>query len=426
MQELEQIVGVGGVCRWQDVNPFWQKQIQETVTDGKIEGIVYPNTQAELAAVTAWAAEQDYGILPCGSGSKLDWGGLVKSVKLVVSTQRLNQLIEHAVGDLTVTVEAGMKFATLQQILAKENQFLPLDPAYPDSATIGGIVATADTGSLRQRYRGVRDLLLGISLIRSDGQLAKAGGRVVKNVAGYDLMKLLAGSYGTLGIISQVTLRVYPLASASETVFLTGEPESLQKATQVLLTSSLTPVAIDVLSKPLATTLDIGKAVSLAVRFQSIPESVKEQSGRLLEIGATFGLQGQIYPANDESNFWQQLKQLMWTPATESSVICKLGMRPGNALQTLSQWQQVKSLIHVGSGLGVLQFDAVSAETLLQIRQQCETHGGFLTVLKGPGNLKQQLEVWGYNGTALPLMQRIKQQFDPDNLLSPDRFFSRP
>ncbi len=282
-QELESIVGTAGICGWQDTEPFWQERVEKAVApDSKIDCTVYPNTQEELAAVIAWAEQNRCALLPCGSGSKLDWGGLVKldsdppqspltrgdnSLKVpllkgdlggspglktrpnppdvgglaAVSTSRLNRLVEHAVGDLTVTAEAGMKFADLQQILAASGQFLPIDPAYPQQATLGGIVATADAGSLRHRYRGVRDLLLGMTFVRSDGKIAVAGGRVVKNVAGYDLMKLFTGAYGTLGVISQVTFRVYPLPESSGTVVLTGEINALSQTAQILLSSALTP-----------------------------------------------------------------------------------------------------------------------------------------------------------------------------------------
>ena len=159
----------------------------------------------------------------------------------IVSTQKLDRLIAHAVGDLTVTVEAGMKFAKLQEILATAGQFLPLDPAYPDRASIGGIIATADTGSLRHRYGGVRDLLLGITFVRADGKIAKAGGRVVKNVAGYDMMKLFTGAYGTLGILTEVTFRVYPLPTTEGTVILTGAADKLANLAKILLSKYFDP-----------------------------------------------------------------------------------------------------------------------------------------------------------------------------------------
>ena len=142
------------------------------------QALVYPATEAELAAVMACAHQNRWRVLPCGSGSKLAWGGLVEGVDLVVSTARLNQVIDHAVGDMTLTAQAGVKLADVAPRLAQHNQFLAIDPAYPDQATLGGIVATADTGSLRQGYGGLRDRVIGLSFARADGQIAKAGGRV--------------------------------------------------------------------------------------------------------------------------------------------------------------------------------------------------------------------------------------------------------
>ena len=433
-QELESIVGTAGICLRQYTEVFWQERVEKAVVPGtKIDCTVYPNTQEELAAVIAWAGQNRCAVLPCGSGSKLDWGGLVKldppnppgaGAIVAVSTARLNRLVEHAVGDLTVTAEAGMKFADLQLLLAAAGQFLPIDPAYPQEATLGGIVATADAGSLRHRYRGVRDLLLGMTFVRSDGKIAVAGGRVVKNVAGYDLMKLFTGAYGTLGVISQVTFRVYPLPESSGTVVLTGEVNALSQTAQILLSSALTPSAIDLLSPQLVAKLGLGKGTGLIVRFQSIAPSVKQQSARLLEVGEKLGLQGTSYCENEEDQLWQRLPQTMWDSGTKSAIICKIGIRPSEAVTAINELPVQDALIHAGSGLGVLRFETATADRLLQVRRGCEAKGGFLTVLAAPADIKQQLDVWGYNGSAIDLMRRIKQQFDPENLLSPHRFIS--
>ncbi len=422
-QELESIVGSAGICLWQDTEAFWQKRVETAVTpETQIACTVYPNTQEELAAVIACARQNCWALLSCGSGSKLDWGGLVKGVKIAVSTTRLNRLVEHAVGDLTVTAEAGMKFADLQEILGKAGQFLPIDPAYPQQATLGGIIATADAGSLRHRYRGVRDLLLGMTFVRSDGKIAKAGGRVVKNVAGYDLMKLFTGAYGTLGIISQVTFRVYPLPESSGTVILTGETNALAQATQILLSSALTPTAVDLLSPKLVEKLSLGKGSGLVVRFQSIAESVKQQSARLLEVGEKLGLQGTSCAESDEHQLWQKLPETVWNSSTKSAIICKIGIRPSEAVPAINELPVQDAWIHAGTGLGVLRFEAATADTLLQVRRGCEAKGGFLTVLAAPGHIKQGLDVWGYTGSAIDLMRRIKQEFDPENILNCDRF----
>lgn len=184
LQTLERIVGASGINS--EAAEFLQPEVlQSAIAPGEsIAGIASPATPEELADVVTTTHHQGWRLIPCGNGSKLNWGGLVgqrtqnskfkiqnsSAPLLLLSTHRLNRLIEHAVGDLTVTVEAGMKFADLQAILANAGQFLAIDPAYPERATIGGIVATADTGSLRQRYHSVRDMLLGISFVRADGE----------------------------------------------------------------------------------------------------------------------------------------------------------------------------------------------------------------------------------------------------------------
>ncbi|MEH1769817.1 MAG: FAD-binding oxidoreductase [Nostoc sp.] len=407
------------VCLWENIELSQQKRIQQAIASGKSPScIVYPRTQKQLAAVIAKAHTNNWPVLPCGSGSKLNWGSLAKSIDVVVSTERINQLIEHAVGDLTVTVEAGMKFSDLQALLAKSRQFLALDPTAPESATIGGIVATGDTGSLRQRYGSVRDQLLGITFVRADGEIAKAGGRVVKNVAGYDLMKLLTGSYGTLGFISQLTFRLYPLAEASGTVVLTGKAEAISQAADILRGSALTPVQADLLSSKLVSSLGLGEGLGLIARFQSISESVKEQSNRVLEVGQKLGLDGAIFADAEEANLWQRLQERIHTSATESVITCKIGVLPTAAVEILTQVEL--GLIHISSGLGLLQLE--SKNQVLKIRDRTQASSGFLTILSAPVTIKEQIDVWGYTGNALPLMRRIKEQFDSKKILSPGRF----
>ncbi|MEH2057017.1 MAG: FAD-binding oxidoreductase [Nostoc sp.] len=418
--DFASIVGEeNAVCLWENIELGQQKRIQQAVTSGNSPScIVYPRSQEQLAAVIAKAHTNNWRVLPCGSGNKLSWGGLAKGIDVVVSTERINQLIEHAVGDLTVTVEAGMKFSDLQALLAKSRQFLALDPTAPELATIGGIVATGDTGSLRQRYGSVRDQLLGITFVRADGEIAKAGGRVVKNVAGYDLMKLLTGSYGTLGFISQLTFRLYPLPEASGTVVLTGKAEAISQAADILRGSALTPVQADLLSTKLVSSLGLGEGLGLIARFQSISESVKEQSNRVLEVGQKLGLDGAIFADGDEANLWQRLQERIHTTATESVITCKIGVLPTAAVEILTQVEL--GLIHISSGLGLLQLE--SKNQVLKMRDRTQAHRGFLTILSAPRAVKEQIDVWGYTGNALPLMRCIKEQFDSKNILSPGRF----
>lgn len=407
------------VYPWENLEPKLKESIQKAMAVGKTPScLVYPRTQEQLAAIVAQADRQNWRILPCGSTSKLSWGGLAQNIDVVLSTEHINRLIEHAVGDLTVTVEAGMKFSHLQEILAKSRQFLALDPTAPNSATIGGIVATANTGSLRQRYGSVRDQLLGISFVRADGEIAKAGGRVVKNVAGYDLMKLFTGSYGSLGIITQVTFRVYPQQEASATVVLTGAAEMISQAAETLRGSALTPTQADLLSTKLVSNLNLGTGLGLIARFQSISESVNEQANRLWEVGQQLGLKGIIYQAEDEANLWQRLPEQMHSVATSLPITCKIGVLPSAACEILTQVEV--GIIHLSSGLGLLCLN--QQKQVLKLREICQVNNGFLSILEAPSTVKEKLDVWGYKGNALGLMRKIKSQFDSKNIFSPGRF----
>ncbi|MEO0541712.1 MAG: FAD-binding oxidoreductase, partial [Cyanobacteria bacterium P01_A01_bin.105] len=222
--KLTSVVDGARVTDWGALSDVWRRQVTLACPSAaETQPVaVFPETEAELAAVVERAYAAGWVMLPCGAGSKLDWGGLMPKVDLVVSTVRLNQVVAHWVEDFTVRVQAGVRLADLQAQLRSHHQFLPIDPLYDDTATLGGIVATADTGSLRQRYGGLRDLLIGVQMVRDDGAVAKAGGRVVKNVAGYDLMKLMTGSYGTLALLSELTLKLSPLPERTQTVQVSG------------------------------------------------------------------------------------------------------------------------------------------------------------------------------------------------------------
>jgi glycolate oxidase FAD binding subunit len=428
--ELERIVGAAKISVWDSLDQAYRTQISKAVAPGtQIECVVYPSTQTELEEVMACVYHNRWRVLPCGRGSKLRWGGLAEGVRLVISTARLNRLIEHAVEDLTVTAEVGIGFADLQATLAKAGQFLAIDPTYGSVATLGGIVATGDTGALRQRYGGIRDLVIGISLVRSDGQSTKAGGRVVKNVAGYDLMKLFTGSFGTLGIISQLTFRIYPLPQASQTVVFTGAVDAIAQVTQTLLASALTPTAVELVSPQVVSVLGVGVGIGLIVRFQSLPVSVKQQAMQLTQIGQTLGLQTTTLSETSELSLWEQLRESLDAATIELPITCKIGVLPSNVVIALDKINVMLpsitiGLIHAGSGLGMVRFnnESDSTQRVLELRRLCQSLGGFLTVLEAPDAIKSKLDIWGYTGNALSIMQKLKHQFDPEHLLSPHRF----
>jgi glycolate oxidase FAD binding subunit len=412
---------------WDDISSDWKIKISQAILGQKPpKSVFFPENIENLSKIIQFTSQNQLKVLVCGNGSKLSWGKLVDPIEVVISNQKLNRIIDHAVDDLTVTVESGLKLADLQRFLAQENQFLPLDPSDQQNATLGGIVATADTGSWRQRYGGVRDLVLGLSFVRPDGAIAKAGGRVVKNVAGYDLMKLFTGSYGTLGIISQITFRTYPIPPFSTSLIISGSVDLINTCVNSLRASALTPTAMDLISSYFLKQLGINQEMGLLIRFQSIPESVVAQVNQVENFAQSFGLSFAIYSEDDEQKLWENLTEIT-TINSHSGVTCKVGILPNQAVSFLQKLAKITEnqgfgLIHSNSGLGKIWLkQEKTLNTLIQCREYCQKHQGFLTVLEANPYLKQQFDPWGYQGNSLDLMIKIKQLFDPKNLLNPHK-----
>ena len=405
---------------------YWQSKINQAVinTDAPIH-LLFPKSVDALARIVKQAYKHQWRILVCGNGSKLTWGNLSQDISLVISTQKCDRLIEHAVGDLTVTVEAGMKLADLQAVLRSHNQFLPIDPSHPQTATLGGIVATADTGSWRQRYGGVRDMMLGLSFVRADGEIAKAGGRVVKNVAGYDLMKLFTGAYGTLGLISQLTFRTYPLITTSQTLLVTGKAEQIAQACQTIRNSGLTPTALDLLSAAVIDRLNLGQDIGLIMRWQTIPESIEQQIEQVQAITKELNLTCTNYQEQAE-DLWQQCATITTNPDSDTAITCKIGIVPTAAVNFLQlkqiESQNIAARVHAGTGIGELQLKNIDYQAVTEMRSYCQQNYGFLTILHAPKSVKQEIDIWGYTGNARQTMQTIKNQFDSQNILNPNRF----
>ncbi|MGB7251167.1 MAG: FAD-binding oxidoreductase [Phormidesmis sp.] len=430
---LSDVLGADSVVPWAQVAADRQAQMQAAIASERPPAcMVLPDSTEALANAMALANENRWRVLPTGQSSKLSWGGLAEGIEVVIGTERLNQVVEHAVGDFTVTVASGLKVAVLKQLLAKQGQFLAIDPAFADRASVGGVVATADTGSLRARYGGLRDMLIGVQFVRYDGKVAKAGGRVVKNVAGYDLMKLMAGAYGSLGILSELTFRLYPQSVHSRSLILSGTAAAIEQAVAQARLLGLTPVALDVISASFLASL-MGKPASpdqqpgqfgLVARFQGVVEGIDEQAERLQKIATMHSLTCQSLDQVADDDFWQRSDRVI----RSDTVLCKVGMRPSAIPALLEMLKSIapdaQARLHGHSGLGWAQFapDRVSAEELSQLRSHCQQNGGFLTLLQAPKSLKRSIEAWGYTGDALDVMRAIKQKFDPHHSLSPGRF----
>lgn len=397
----------------------WQTQLQEVIINPPVQALLMPESLKDLEQGIQHCHHQKETVLPCGSGSKLSWGQGIQRADWLLSVQRLNRVIEYTPADLTITVESGISLKDLHAHLHQSQQFWPVDPLYADQSTVGGIIATADTGSWRYRYGGVRDLVLGITWVRADGQVSKAGGRVVKNVAGYDLMKLMTGSYGTLGILAQVTLRLYPLPKNQQSLLLTAPISTLQNIRQRLVSSSLTPVALDLLSASVVKELGLGEASGLWVEFHGFVESIQAQRQTLQTL-----LQDLTY----DLHLFSLDHRIRVAPYFEKTpLLLKIGILPAQTCVAL-EWLEThfphhKTQIHAGNGLGRVSLSGdIELDSLQTLRHFLETHKGFLTILEAPLTLKRGLDPWGYVGQSNSLMTRLRAQFDPQQTLSPGRF----
>ena len=375
---------------------------------------------SELQELVRELHRQGTAWLPAGCGSRLAWGppvqpGPGQAEPLVLSTARLERIIEHSPGDFTVTVQAGMPLDALQAALAREGQWLALDrPWGPGAGSIGGLVARGLAGGYRQRYLGVRDQLIGITLMRSDGTVARAGGRVVKNVAGYDLMRLLCGSWGSLALITDVTLRTLPLPPLRQGLELGGPLERLGPLARWLLDSSLSPERIDWRRGAGAA------AEALLVSLAGIQADTLEEQLRCLEERAAAA--GVTAARLAPEALAQRLGDQELGGGPDPFWLLRLGVQPAR-LQSLLADPALAGIpleMGVGSGLGWAWAPAASLQAgqVEGLRQRCRELGGHLSVLLQPAG--SSLPAW-LDAPSRPLIEAIKRQFDPKQQLARGR-----
>ena len=367
-----------------------------------------PATREELARALKEAAEAREPVRFVGGGTKRHWGTAPGEPPRELPTAGLDRIVEHNAGDLTAVVEAGVPLARAQATFAEEGQMLALDPP-DDGATLGGVVATADSGPLRARYGGVRDLVVGIRMALSDGTLAKSGGKVIKNVAGYDLSKLFAGSLGTLGAIVEVSVRLHPLPPASATAI--GHSADAGELGRALLALSRAPLehsGFDVRWS--------GGRGALLVRFAgAAPGPQAELAERLLREA---GVDTEI--ANDDEALWAEQRERQRASGPEEAVVRVSGL-PTRLPALLGAADRLGgSLVgRAGLGLSWLRLPEPSTAQIEELRR--ELHPSPCIVLDRPASL--DIDPWGpVDPAARALMQRVKEHFDPAGACAPGVF----
>ena len=386
--------------------------------------VAAPASTAEAAALLRAADGLGLTVAPRGSGTRLDWGAPPAGCDLIVDTRRMDRVVEHAAGDLVVTVEAGVRLSDLAKVLASAGQRLALDPppekgstAGDSTDTVGGLIATGVAGPLRYRYGSPRDLLIGITVVRSDGTVAKSGGKVVKNVAGYDLGKLFAGSYGTLGLITQATFRLHPQPDAAAWLTVDcPDPAAAQAAAQVMAGTPLAPSAIE-LDWPSA-----GASISVSVLLEGDEQSVANRVDRMAALLGS-GKAGRRGRAPGDSTL---LRVAFW-PGQLASVLSAIRSASANGEDIVITGSAGAGVLEVSLPAGMSEADLVRYLTELRASLAGLSASGIppsrasAVVLRAPSQVRNALDMWG-PVPSLDLMRAVKDQFDPAHRMSPGRF----
>lgn len=392
--------------------------------DGRLPRVVArPRSTEETSALLRACHAAQLAVVVRGHGSKLTWGRPPERLDVVLDTTGLDDLVEHSRGDLIATAGAGMPLARLQGELAEGGHQLVVDDLVrgDPGSTLGGAVAVNLSGPRRLWTGAMRDLVIGVRLVRADGTVAKAGGKVVKNVAGYDLSKLLTGSFGTLAVITEVTVRLHPVPEADRWVGTSVEPERLATVLTEVVHSQKVPHAVEVRARP-------GVPPALVTMLSGTQAGVTARAEALRGQLATLGCEAEVHDAAPP--WWGVLLhpgQVGGTPPPEGSrpVLLKVTARLSGIPELLARVAEVEGTANGSAGAGVLYVslhpDERARAGVEALRRAATRLGGSAVVLDAPPQLKADLDVWG-PVPALDLMRRVKDEFDPTRVLAPGRF----
>jgi glycolate oxidase FAD binding subunit len=384
--------------------------------DGVQPGLVAgPTDTGQVAEVLKAAAAHGLTVVLRGRGTKLSWGTPPDSAHVLLDVSGLDQVLDHQAGDLIVAAQAGARLSDVQAVVGEAGQRLALDETVP-GASIGGTLAANTSGPRRVATGTARDLLIGITVVRADGVVAKAGGRVVKNVAGYDLGKLLIGSAGTLAVITDATFRLHPLPPAHRWVSVAvADPAGATELVQSVLHAQAVPSAIEVAwadGQGAVSVLLEGRDEGVAGRTATVRRLLGEASSESPEAPAG----GATYPWDPGATGDQRSTALKLTFALSGlTAVLAAATDAGVSLQGSAGTGVAYAAVPAGTPLDDVR-DAVEG-----LRRACTEQRGTAVVVDAPAAVKRAVDVWG-PVPALDLMRRVKDQFDPDHRLAPGRF----
>jgi len=379
---------------------------------------VRPADAEQVSAVLRICGEAGAAVIPWGGGTAIEIGNVPKAADVVLLTDRLSRLVDHDHSNLTVTAQAGITLEALGRALAEQRQFLPLEPPRAEAASAGGTAAVNLNGPRRMFYGGVRDLVIGIRVIQPDGTPIKWGGKTVKNVAGYDMCKLFVGSLGTLGIITELTFKVFPVPEVARTIAIGGAGvDVLVSIAMTVLASPLAPVAVTLQCMPTA---------MLLVRVEGIEAAVARHERDVTTWAAAAGAVVQTLEGEAEAGAWRSMRDFGW----DGNAIAVRLSTPAAAVPAVLE--RLRGILpagaglaaHLGSGVTWVRLDAAtpSAEVFTALKDLAVRHHGHLLYARVPRGLKSDTDVWFPAAGGLDVMRALKRAFDPRGTMNPGRF----
>ncbi|WP_059105720.1 FAD-binding oxidoreductase [Shouchella shacheensis] len=402
--------------------------------------LVRPSTEEEICRTLSFATKQKQHVTVEGAGTKRGFGGTSKSTDLLLSLRDYHGIVEHTVGDMTVTVKAGTNVHELQAYLAEHQQKFAFDLPADEEATIGGIIASNESGPKRLGYGSARDQVIGLRVIYPDGRLIRTGGKVVKNVAGYDMNKLFIGAMGTLGVISEVTMKLRPLPKHERLLlipFANEKMEDVRSFAVSLLDSMLEPVALEIMNATIMEKLTGIRTLGLALSFEDVEPSVdyQEKFVRRMLPAQTNIL---VKEGKDAHSFWENVARMgsskrLVQSSSAVSVKLKIGVKNLRVFDVLKEAElleeahglTVQSQGGLGHGLCIVCLSGAKEDVIASInslRSQVEAIGGYVVVTHAPLAVRETVQVWGKPPTYFPLLEGIKRAIDPNRLLNQSRF----
>ena len=368
---------------------------------------IAPGSAEEAAEALREASEAGRRVRLRGGGTKLGWGNVTPPADVELSTERLDAILEHNEGDLTAIVQAGLPLARAQEAFARAGQMLPLDPPLGDgAATVGGVVATADSGPLRHRHHALRDLVLGVRVALPDGTVARAGSKVIKNVAGYDLGKLMSGAYGTLGLVAEVSLRLHPLPLGTATAVGRGADPAL-----------LAAVAASLAHQPLeAEALDVawaGEEGAVLARFGGA--SARERARETAAALADSALDAEV--VDDDAALWERQRAAQRSPG---GVVLRVSTTQRGVAAALVAARDISARVVGRAALGIVWITLPEASAQAVAALRAALAPARCVVLDAPPAVREALDPWGEEDPArVALMRRVKERFDPRGVCNP-------